>query len=491
MKHLLTSIIIPAYNEEKNIQGVIKECLELKRKFPIEIIVVDDGSKDKTSEVAKKAGATKLVKYSPNKGKGHAFRQGIDKARGAYIIQIDSDHQFQPNEIPKFIELLENGYDIVLGTRFNKGDIEKGSVTKLNLFGNWLMSFTTTLFSGIKVTDIMAGFKGFKTNAARQLNLVTPHFGYEAEVIVKAGKLGLTVAEVPITYKKRPFGTSGVSAIRDGSKVSWTIIKLYFTFPGPPLGEGALGKKILSLFIPLWIIVGIPILASHAISFGQSGEIVTQIFYTDIFFLFIWLSTKSRLAGIVGSAFFAYRNFLSAVSFLPSQLILSHTYINSYHFFSSNIRTFSILILFELFILPFIQHNKKQLFFSLLIPFLIISFIGNSLVILGIPASFYNLVDYGIVVTAVVLSNYFWSFEVNIARTYLIAAGIIIVADFIQIPYSGLLGISLFFGTFISSLFLETVSFRKLTSPLFSVKRVTLVLLLCFFVILIFIIKNS
>lgn len=225
----LTSVIIPAYNEENNITKVITDVLKLTKKFPLEIIVVDDGSKDKTVSVAKKAGAHKVITYKKNKGKGGAFRVGIDAAKGEYIVQIDADHQFQPNEIPIFVKALDEGADVVIGTRFSGGKIEKGSITFKNYFGNWVMSFATSLASEKRITDVMAGFKGFKRDAFLALDLKERHFEYEAETVTKACRMGMKLIQLPITYTKRRGGTSGIRALQDGVNVLKAIIKVYFS----------------------------------------------------------------------------------------------------------------------------------------------------------------------------------------------------------------------------------------------------------------------
>lgn len=217
------SIVIPAYNEERNLPHMIESLRKLKD-FDLEIIVVDDGSRDKTAEVARSLGA-KVVSYSPNRGKGAAFREAISYITAEYVVQIDADHQFQPSDIPHLVESLKKGSDIVLGSRFKGGTIERGSVTKVNSFGNWAMSLATSLFSGHRVYDIMAGFKAFKTNALRALGLKTNHFGYEAEIVVRGESMGFKIDEVPITYKHRIDGVSNVKKLKDGIRVLTTIIK--------------------------------------------------------------------------------------------------------------------------------------------------------------------------------------------------------------------------------------------------------------------------
>lgn len=222
-----TSVIIPAYNEERNLGRVIQNLRSSLSGYDLQIIVVDDGSSDRTTEVAKSEG-TFLIRHPVNRGKGAAFRSGIPAIEKEFVVQIDADHQFQPSDIPKLLLELEQGSDIVLGSRFKGGRIETGSVNIVNRFGNWLMSTATSLAAGTKVYDIMAGFKAFRTEALKKLNLQTDHFGYEAEIVVKAGKLGLKIAEVPITYSKRLDGVSNVKTLRDGTLVLMTIAKTYF-----------------------------------------------------------------------------------------------------------------------------------------------------------------------------------------------------------------------------------------------------------------------
>ncbi len=225
----LVSIILTSYNEEKNIGRTIKDCKTLKKFFPVEIIVVDAASKDKTLEIAKKLKVDKIIRFPFKRGKGADFWAGGLVAKGDYIVQIDTDHQFQPDEIPLFVENLEKGADVVIGTRFGGGKIERGSVSFRNLFGNYLMSGLTSIACGKKITDVMAGFKGFKKDAFLALDLRERHFEYEAETVAKSVKMGMNLVQIPITYTKRVGGASGIRALRDGFNVLKAVIKVYFS----------------------------------------------------------------------------------------------------------------------------------------------------------------------------------------------------------------------------------------------------------------------
>lgn len=228
-KKKLVSIILTSYNEEKNIGRTIKDCKLLKKFFPIEIIVADAASKDKTVEIAKKLRVDRIIRFPFKRGKGADFWAGGLAANGDYIIQIDTDHQFQPDEIPLFVDALDKGADVVIGTRFGGGTIEKGSVTLRNFFGNWIMSGATSIACGRKITDVMAGFKGFKKNAFLALDLKERHFEYEAETVIKAVRMNMNLVQIPITYTKRVGGASGIRALRDGFNVLKAVIKVYFS----------------------------------------------------------------------------------------------------------------------------------------------------------------------------------------------------------------------------------------------------------------------
>lgn len=226
----LVSIILTSYNEEKNIGRTIKDCQLLKKYFPIEIIVVDAASKDKTVEISKRLKVDRVIRFPFKRGKGADFWAGGLIAQGDYIVQIDTDHQFQPNEIPLFVDALDHDADVVIGTRFSGGSsIEKNSISFRNLFGNWVMSAATSLASGVRITDVMAGFKGFKRDALLSLDLRERHFEYEAETVIKAVKMGMNLVQLPITYTKRVGGVSGIRAFQDGFNVIKAIVKVYFS----------------------------------------------------------------------------------------------------------------------------------------------------------------------------------------------------------------------------------------------------------------------
>jgi len=219
------SIMIAALNEEKNIVKVIEDCKKLKG-LKIEVLVVlDDKTTDKTAEVSRKAGA-RVIQTGKWGGKGAALKKAQKEVKGDYIVQIDADYQFMPHDIPKLIDALTSGYDVALGSRYENGAIiHKDSVTGFRVFGIRFLSIVATIVCRQRVSDIPAGFKAFKTNVLKKIDFKIPHYGYEAEEVVRAARLGYKIKNVPIEYRKRAKGGSNLNPIKDGLLFLKVIVK--------------------------------------------------------------------------------------------------------------------------------------------------------------------------------------------------------------------------------------------------------------------------
>ncbi len=223
-----TSIIVAAYNEERNIGDTVKR---IRNTLPdAEIVVVDDGSKDSTAQVVKSLNMknVRVIRYTPNKGKGNAIRVGINAGKGKIQAQVDADSQFPPEELPGLIRPIINGEaDIVFCSRFCKGaTVEKGSLTRTRKLANFVVSGFTSILSGMRLTDVNAGFKAWKKKALQDIDIECAHFGYEPEIAVMAGKKHYKIMEVPVNYKGRKEGTTSVKLIRDGIIIPSYLIKI-------------------------------------------------------------------------------------------------------------------------------------------------------------------------------------------------------------------------------------------------------------------------
>ncbi len=189
-------VLIPAYNESKRIGNLVSQILTLKE--ITEIVVVDDGSFDSTYEEAKKAGAT-VLKHEKNKGKGAALRTGFSYVKGkdlSAVITMDGDGQHNWREIPLFIEIFKkSGADIIVGSRMQKCK----DMPLIRYLTNRFTSFVTSLIGKCKVTDSQSGFRLISIDVLKKLELSSSNFEIESEVIIKAGRKGAQIKEIPIS----------------------------------------------------------------------------------------------------------------------------------------------------------------------------------------------------------------------------------------------------------------------------------------------------
>jgi len=203
------SIIIPCYNEEETINDVIKKLNKLILPYKTELIVVDDGSTDRTAQIIEKIPNIKLVRHRKNKGKGIAIKSGISKASGDIILIQDSDLEYFPVEIPNLIApIISKKADVVLGSRF-LGRIEGMSFS--HLLANKFLSWCISLLSRRKITDVMTGYKIFTKEAIQGIEILSKGFEVETELVMKFCKKNLRILEVPIKYVHRRKGKSKIN----------------------------------------------------------------------------------------------------------------------------------------------------------------------------------------------------------------------------------------------------------------------------------------
>ena len=183
------SIIIPAYNEAKRIGNVLSKIPD----FADEIIVVDDGSKDNTAEVAKKYGAN-IIRLKENQGKGAAMNAGMKEATGDIIVFIDADGQHNPEEITKLLKpILQDEADFVIGSRLIKVQGKRPFIRKIS---NFLSTSLIRLKLGINVKDTQSGFRALKREFLPEIE--SKRYEVETELLIKAVKKGARVKEVPV-----------------------------------------------------------------------------------------------------------------------------------------------------------------------------------------------------------------------------------------------------------------------------------------------------
>jgi len=216
-------IIIPALNEVATIGIVLDEIPlgELRRSgYEPRTLVVDNGSSDGTRGVALEKGAE--VVDEPRRGKGMAMRRAFHEASADYVFMLDADATYPPSHIPDMLRVLEDGHDVVTGSRL-AGTRAPGSISRLNVIGNHLLTWTACALYGVKTSDLCTGYWGFRGKALAVLQLSAQGFNLEAELFAEVARNGLRLGELPIHYRRRPTPTK-LRSLRDGSRIVRTLL---------------------------------------------------------------------------------------------------------------------------------------------------------------------------------------------------------------------------------------------------------------------------
>lgn len=223
-------IIIPALNEEKKISLTLAKIPKrINNIDEIKILVVDDGSTDNTSSMAKDSGA-EVLKHNKNKGVGVAFQSGLEwalESKVDILVNIDADGQFNPDDIPTLIEpILNNETDVVVADRFNDGmpkDMPRGKY-----LGNKMMSYLISRLSGMELSDVSSGFRAFNKEAMFRLNLIG-NFTYTQESILDLATKGLRIINQPVqvTYFKSRKSRVASNLLSYAMKTSMIIFRSF------------------------------------------------------------------------------------------------------------------------------------------------------------------------------------------------------------------------------------------------------------------------
>jgi glycosyltransferase involved in cell wall biosynthesis len=228
LKDPLLSVVMPVYNERDTVESMIARVLAV-RGVRVELIVVDDGSTDGTTEILRSLQTRSPFKlfHKPNGGKGSALRLGFREVTGDLVVIQDADTEYSPEEFPELIELICQGRaDVVYGSRF----LGRHRVFLFTHYlGNLFLTFLTNVLYNTMLTDMETCYKAMRIEVLRSFTLKSDGFGIEPEMTAKIFKRGYRVYEVPITYDGRGYEEGKKITWRDGVVALWVLLKYRFT----------------------------------------------------------------------------------------------------------------------------------------------------------------------------------------------------------------------------------------------------------------------
>ena len=248
MTTTLLSIIMPCYNEANGVGRTLDALEQLRVRLAaqlvrIEIIAVDDGSRDGTpdrlDERAQSMSGLKVVRHDVNRGKGSAIRTGRDHVTGQLVVFQDADMELDPADIPRLIApLLDGRADAVLGSRFARRE-EHMVRNYWHRLGNTALTTMSNIFTGLDLTDMETGYKAFTAEAFRIMRMTSDRFGMEPETVARLAQMRARVYEVPISYVGRTYAEGKKITWRDGVAVFWHIVKARASAKEQPRLRGA------------------------------------------------------------------------------------------------------------------------------------------------------------------------------------------------------------------------------------------------------------
>lgn len=213
------SLLVPVYNEAAHLDDITKKIFSVPN--VTEIVFVDDGSKDRTSEILQTLknqarSKVQIITHPRNRGKGGAIQTGIAAATSDFVVIQDADLEYDVQDLPPIFDALTNGKaDVVFGSRFLKSN---PNIYPLYLMGNKLLTFVINVLSGGTLTDSYTGYKGMSTSLWKSLQLSSNGFEIEAEISTKCLRRKLKILEIPISYNPRKFSEGKKIRAKDALK---------------------------------------------------------------------------------------------------------------------------------------------------------------------------------------------------------------------------------------------------------------------------------
>lgn len=264
MTAVRVSVVIPCLNEEANIEECVTRARRVldDRGIAGEVIVVDNGSEDRSAELAAAAGAT--VVHEPRRGYGSAYLAGFAAAHGDYIVMIDADLTYDFEEIPNFVRSLDEGAEFVIGNRLQ--NIEPGAMSLTSRIGNPILSGLLNLVYRTPIGDAHCGLRAIRRDALKKLDLHATGMEFASEMVIRAVRADLDIREQPISLRVRG-GESKLSPLRDG----WRHLRLMLVY-----SPGFLFLIPGALMVAVGLLIVVTVLAKLTI-FGRHFYIHAEI----------------------------------------------------------------------------------------------------------------------------------------------------------------------------------------------------------------------
>jgi glycosyltransferase involved in cell wall biosynthesis len=232
------SVLVPVYNEERTLEEVVRRVCALQ--MPKEIILVDDGSKDRSREILARLkdqserandplNQIKIFLQPENQGKGAAIRTAISHVTGDIVIVQDADLEYDPKDYPSLLEPIEDGSaDVVYGTRFAGGGAHRVLFFWHSL-GNRMLTLLSNMLTNLNLSDMEVGYKVFRAEVLKGIELKSNRFGFEPEITVKLAKKRCRFYEVPISYHGRTYEEGKKITWKDGIAALYCMIRFRFS----------------------------------------------------------------------------------------------------------------------------------------------------------------------------------------------------------------------------------------------------------------------
>jgi dolichol-phosphate mannosyltransferase len=289
------SVVIPCYNEEKTLKACVESVLALRNEdLAIEIVIVDDCSKDRSLEIAQELESqhrdVRVLHHARNQGKGAALRTGFQGVTGDFVAVQDADLEYDPQELKSLIEPLRDGRaDVVVGSRFLGGGCHR-VLYFWHSMGNAFLTFLSNMFTDLSLTDMETCYKVFKRSVIQNIAIQENRFGFEPEIVAKIAHRNLRIYEMAISYRGRTYEEGKKITWKDGVRALYCIFRYNsqnFPLPIQFLVYLAIGATSAIVNLALFMAV-LALSQSLTVATVSSFVVAAAVNY----FLCIWLLFK-------------------------------------------------------------------------------------------------------------------------------------------------------------------------------------------------------